>query len=367
MSKPLRLAQATWPAAGVLLPGNVKVALDGVNTGRGEDQLVLYAAPRERTGTNIYGVEVSVSADGAVLEVNGYGSGDHPIPAGGFVLSAHLGPRPEKGRRLEGLRPGDRVAVLDAQGEWLGGYAPTRLLAELPGGRTLRIDGEDTGRGADELVLYHAGYNEGHTGTNQYGAEAVVSGGKVAQVRSGIGDSPIPADGYVLSAHAGDVGANAAALRALREGDPVRLVLERGGERHDLAETLATRRQTYPVGERCSRLFLALSAGASSSPGTRLGEWLVRYADGTAERLPVRYGREALPETGDALPERTDDPVWLIDQPPLRCLVREWPNPRPEQTVRELSFEPAPAVLELGARIRGATAAVYEGDAAKTP
>jgi Glycosyl hydrolase family 20, domain 2 len=358
MSKPLAEGAG---AASVLLPGGVRVALDGVNAGRGEDQLILYAAPRERTGTNIYGIEVSVSAGGVVLETAGYGSGDHAVPAGGFVLSAHLGPRPEKGRRLESLRPGDRVAVLDAQGEWIGGYAAARLIVELPGGETLRIDGEDTWRGADELVLYHPGYGDGHAGTNEFGVEVVVREGRVAAVRDGVGRTPIPNDGYVLSAHNGATGAKAAALRALEQGDPVHLVLERGGQRYDLAETLAKRRQAYPVGERCTRLFLALSAGASSSPGTRLGEWVVRYADGAAERVPIRYGREALPETGDALPERIDDPVWLIDEPPLRCLVREWPNPRPEQPIREVSFEPAPAVLELGARVLGATAAVAGG------
>jgi hypothetical protein len=59
----------------------------------------------------------------------------------------------------------------------------------------------------------------------------------------------------------------------------------------------------------------------------------------------------------ESLPQRTDDPVWLIEQPPLRCLVREWTNPRPEQVVRELIFEPGSALLETGAQVVGVTAA----------
>lgn len=60
---------------------------------------------------------------------------------------------------------------------------------------------------------------------------------------------------------------------------------------------------------------------------------------------------------GETLPERLDDPVWLIDEPPLRCLVTEWINPHPEREIRELLFVPAPALLETGARIVAVTAA----------
>jgi hypothetical protein len=367
-SRPVRLAplealskppsEATG-ATTVRLPGGVTLALDGVNAGRGEDQLILYAAPRTRTGTNIYGTEVSVSASGAVLEVTGYGASDHAIPAGGFVLSAHSGPKGSNERALQGLQPGDAVAVLNAQGEWVGGSAPTTLLIEAPDGSALRVDGEDTGRGANCLVLYHAGYGDGRTGTNPWGVEVAVRKGKVAEVRDGEGDMAIPADGYVLSAHGDNAaGSKARALRGLKVGDVLRVMVERGGERHDLAEALAGRRQVYPVGARCNALYLAMSAEACSTPGTPLGEWVVGYADGGEEHLPVRYGREVLATGGGALPQNTTDPVWLIDEPGLRCLVREWVNPRPDEVVRELRFEPATALLEMGGSVVGVTAGV---------
>jgi hypothetical protein len=274
------------------------------------------------------------------------------------VLSAHLGPSSAKGNQLQALRPGDRIAVMDARGDWIGGYAPALLLAQLPGGQALRIDGEDCGRGADQLVLYHPGYGNGHTGTNQYGVEIAVRDGKVADVRDQVGDMPIPADGYVLSAHGGGAGSKADALRALKPGDTVRLLLEKGGQRHDLTEALAERRQVYPVGGKCHALYLAMNTEASSSPGTPLGEWVVDYADGTQARIPVRYGLEALPQSADALPQETGGPAWLIDRPPLRCLVREWQNPRPEQPIRQIRFEPAPALLDMRANLVAATAAV---------
>jgi len=345
-------------AASVLLPGSVKLALDGVNTGRGEDQLILYRAPKARTGTNIYGVEASVSAGGEVLEVTGYGSGDHAVPAGGFILSAHSGLTSAKSGRLQDLRPGDRIAVLNAQGEWLGGYSPTRLLVDLPGGQTLRIDGQDSSRGDDQLILYRPGHDDGRTGTNQFGIEVVVRAGKVARVRSAMGDAPIPDDGFVLSAHRGRFGKKAATLSALKTGEPVRVVVEKGGQRFGLAEALAGRRLVYRVGARCSALYLAMSVDASSSPGMPIGEWVVHYADGSAAHLPVRYGREVVAPSPDSLPQRTDDPVWLVDQPPQRFLVREWSNSHPARVIREVSFEPAPALLDLGAQVVAATAAV---------
>lgn len=353
LSKPLTEASG---AAQVRLPGGVVLALDGVNAPRGEDQLILYAAPRQKTGTNIYGTEVSVAPNGTVLEVTGYGSGDHAVPAGGFVLSAHAGPGGEKSSRLESLRAGDTVAVLNAQGEWAGGAAPTRLLAEV-WGQALRIDGEDAGRGADQLVLYHPGYGDGRTGTNQYGVEAIVREGKVAEVQVGVGNAALPEDGYVLSAHQGAVGASAGALRALKPGDTVRLLIQRGSERQDLAQALEGRRLAYAVGECCNALCLAMTTEAASTPGMPLGEWVVQYADGAREHIPVRYGREVLASTGAPLPQRTDDPAWLIEEAGLRCLVREWPNPRPGEVVQQIRFEPAPALLEMGAAVIAATAA----------
>ncbi len=355
-SKPLTSAAG---AARVRLPGGPTLALDGVNTERGEGQLILYAAPQERTGTNSYGCEVMVAANGVVLEVSNEGAGDHAIPPGGFVLSAHPGGDGYKAERLLSLHPGDRVTVLDAQGQWLGGSEPMLLLVELPDGRAFRIEGEDTDRGADQLVLYHPGYGDGHTQTNQYGVEVTVRGGKVAEVQTGVGNAAIPPDGYVLSVHQGAQEA-AAALQALHPGDTIHFLLERGGKRQDLDRALAQRATRLPVGAQIVALYLAMTSDHMSSAGTPLGEWQVRYEDGTMEPIPVRYGREVLSADVASLPVRLDDPCWLVESHGGRYLVREWGNPYPERKVRELLFVPAPALLESGARIVAVTAAAAE-------
>ena len=271
-SKPLTSAAG---ATRVRFPGGPTLALDGVNTGRGEGQLILYAAPQERTGTNIYGYEVMVAADGKVLDLSTGGVGDHAIPPGGFVLSAHAGGEGGfKADRLLSLHAGDRVTVLDAQGNWLGGAEPTLLLVELPDGRAFRIEGDDTARGAEQLVLYHPGYGDGHTQTNQYGVEVIVQAGKVVEVQTGLGNAAIPAGGYVLSVHQGAQEV-AAALQALRPGDALRFLLERGGKRQDLDQALAQRATHLPVGARVTALYLAMASDRIS-----LGRYPLRRVAG---------------------------------------------------------------------------------------
>jgi hypothetical protein len=348
-------------AAAIRLPGGDILQLDGVNTYRGADQLILYAAPLQRTGANIYGCEVAVGADGTVLQVDGYGSGDHAIPPGGFVLSAHMGKARAKADALMTLHPGSRLAVLGPKGEWIAGFAPAHFLVDLPGLPPLPLEGQDTNRQAGQLILYTPDYNSGHTGTNEFGVEVTIQAGKVTAVRAGAGDSPIPADGYVLSAHRGATGSAADALQALHVGDVVRLAVEKGGKQYDLAALLAERSRVLPVGAKCSALYLAVSAGRAARPDAPLGEWQVRYADGSIERIPCRFGREALPADLTALPERLDDGVWMVQQGKLGCLAQEWPNPHPERIVREIVFAPAAAVLETGARIMAATAALAGG------
>lgn len=62
------------------------------------------------------------------------------------------------------------------------------------------FDGEFPGsRGADELVIYTPKYEKPSTGTNEWGREAIVREGIVREEK--VGDSPIPADGFVVSGH----------------------------------------------------------------------------------------------------------------------------------------------------------------------
>ncbi|OHB56945.1 MAG: hypothetical protein A2Y12_08985 [Planctomycetes bacterium GWF2_42_9] len=81
--------------------------VDGVNIGRGQDQLVIYTNQNRRTNTSIWGSETVVS-NGKVVLMQTYNSADSRIPRNGFVLSAH-GSR--MGDIATGVSLGDTVTV----------------------------------------------------------------------------------------------------------------------------------------------------------------------------------------------------------------------------------------------------------------
>ena len=68
------------------------------------------------------------------------------------------------------------------------------------GGESLNIGGVDSERGADSVVIYnlHQGTT---TGTNDFGVEYVVVDGIVTEINAQKGNSQIPPNGYVVSAH----------------------------------------------------------------------------------------------------------------------------------------------------------------------
>lgn len=104
----------------------------------------------------------------------------------------------------------------DTAGRGFFAQAAYEGAAVLPGGRSVSINGVNRERGANELIVFNHYYGA-RTGSNGYGQEYTVQDGHVVAV--GIGNVPIPARGYVLSAH----GQAAQALSVLRIGDAVTL------------------------------------------------------------------------------------------------------------------------------------------------
>lgn len=78
----------TYNTNGGALNGAQQQNINGVDIGRGENYLVVFTKGNT-TGTNVYGSEAIVEADGRVSAVTPYGVGNSKIPAGGFVLSGH--------------------------------------------------------------------------------------------------------------------------------------------------------------------------------------------------------------------------------------------------------------------------------------
>ena len=65
------------------------------------------------------------------------------------------------------------------------------------------VDGINTPRGTDMLIVYTPGTGRATTGTNQWGYEVVVEDGYV--VAAGGNNSPIPQNGFVVSAHGASI------------------------------------------------------------------------------------------------------------------------------------------------------------------
>ncbi len=145
---------------------------------------------------------------GALAATNGGFFAPDGDPLGGLVIDREWVSEPVPGRSCLGV--GDGFVLVDAL-DWRG------ELSGPPG--TVPLSGINRARGAAEVVLYTPRYAPS-TGTDASGLEVVVAGGTVRELRSG-GNTPIPADGFVLSAS----GPRVAALQQFQPGDPLRVSL----------------------------------------------------------------------------------------------------------------------------------------------
>ncbi|MDW8321109.1 MAG: glycoside hydrolase family 20 zincin-like fold domain-containing protein [Armatimonadota bacterium] len=121
----------------VILPNGARLPVHGVNRSRGEGELIVYIAPLSSTGTNIWGAEAAVNSQGVVMQVTGVGTGGMSIPPGGAVLSAHAGGDERGYHGLLNLKVGERIAVVDEQGQRIFG-AGASTLGEVETARLIR-------------------------------------------------------------------------------------------------------------------------------------------------------------------------------------------------------------------------------------
>ena len=143
----------------------------------------------------------------AIAAVNGAFFSSTGRPLGVFMIDGELMSEPYANRTALGLGP--RLAVMD-QVSFEG-----RVLLE-DGSLLASIHGLNRPRLQDELIVYtkHHGTK---TNTNSHGYEVVVVDGMVTQIEQG--NSTIPPDGFVLSAH----GVQRELLVKLEVGDPLKI------------------------------------------------------------------------------------------------------------------------------------------------
>ena len=162
-------------------------AIVGINVTRTADSVVIYTASGSRTGTNQWGFEACVDADGVIISVGG---NNNTVPVGGFVISAHgtaaaaLRECAAAGRHARYFEKPAMVIISD-------NYIPPFFSAEYA------FSGVNRMRRTNQIIVYNWG---GTTNTNQWGFEVCVdSSGTVISV--GGNNSLIPDGGFVISGH----------------------------------------------------------------------------------------------------------------------------------------------------------------------
>lgn len=166
---------------------NVTHAVDGINTYREADTLIIYNESGT-TGSNPYGYEVVVNKENRVTSVGG---NNNAIPTGGFVVSGH-------GKSAtflaENVKVGDKIVfVQESMIISIGEKEASPFYNS-----TMAFNGINIYRDADFTVIYLPS-NGATTGTNSYGYEVTVENGIVT--KCGGNNSVIPKNGFVISAH----------------------------------------------------------------------------------------------------------------------------------------------------------------------
>lgn len=150
----------------------------------------------------------------AIAGVNGsYFAPDGEI-LGLLVMDGQVVSVPDLPRTAMGITPEGNI-IID-QVEYNG-------TVTLPGNKVIGISGVNCERGPDNLILYNS-YYDSTTGTNEFGAEYVITGDKVTAVN--VNNSSLTAGSVVLSAH----GTAAQALSGLKVGDKVKISQTLGSE-----------------------------------------------------------------------------------------------------------------------------------------
>lgn len=104
-----------------------------------------------------------------------------------------------------------------------------------------------------------------------------------------------------------------------------------------------------PVGQKCQRLHFLHSAGGPEKDGTVIGEYVIRFEDGTTESVPLNYaentwnwwdipGRTAPMKPGTTLAWRGRNPVSARSKIDVLLFHFRWENPRPEMSIASITF-----------------------------
>ncbi|MHC1763227.1 MAG: protein kinase [Verrucomicrobiia bacterium] len=109
----------------------------------------------------------------------------------------------------------------------------------------------------------------------------------------------------------------------------------------------AAKIEGIPVRQRCRRLHFLHAADVATADGTRLGGYIIHYADGGQQEIPIVYGQDLV--AWDLDPPRTNSPpvvAWAGRNRVSVCVQlfkTTWDNPRPDDEITSLDLVSAMA------------------------
>lgn len=206
------------PTKAVESSSGKRIVVDNTNTTRSGPMVVYYDYQfGEKTGTNVYGTEMTCVYDFdkntfVVTSFRNFGEGDasgSDIPDNSFVLSAYGEGYRQLLVKNQLFSLGDEVKMVGFDfirfgGTVVGSFDFINPTAETnPAGMETETSAFPAYRGTNQTIIYKYGWSyngSAGTGTNVYGYEAAVDEDGVV-VELNVNVSSIPENGYVISGH----------------------------------------------------------------------------------------------------------------------------------------------------------------------
>ena len=234
---------------------------------------------------------------------------------------------------------------------------------------TFTVTGFDRLRGTNDLIVYTP--KSMRTGANIYGYEIIVANGEVIHPRQrhNSGNSRIPRNGFVISAH----GASRSSVRAVRAGDTVQLFMVDGGKREPVLSSgqpgpAKVDPIVIPLGLRpAKRLVFLQTTRYPTLPGRSLGHYEIELEGGKTERVDIVFAKNigAFNETTGLFDPLTSRATWLAysnygqshaEREPVETLYAHgWMNPTPGRRVTAVQLVPSGEALKTGLILLGIT------------
>lgn len=217
-------------------------------------------------------------------------------------------------------------------------------------GQTKTVDAVDAYRSSGLLVKYTPAHGAS-TGTNAWGYEAAVIGGKVVAAEHLVGDMEIPADGYVLSAH----GAARLWLKAVAPLGAAVAIDAPPPPPVPAADSVTIGSASTPLDDtdayRAYNSLIRYTPASGATTGTNQWGYEAAVVDGEIVAVEHLVGNMAIPPNGYVLSGHGADRLWLKEHAVEGATVvldgGSGPGDPPAPVTEERWLEAAPNCTEF--------------------